>query len=193
MGRPKLFTDEEVLAKAFSIISKEGFDSFTLEQVSEVTGIAPATLIRRFKTKRNLAIKSRDWQWNYNLSLIEKNQLNKSGEGLKGLESLIHQISQSVDSDNLGEHLRLLSDDLANPELRTTATNFFKWTRKIIKDLLDQAIIKGELKDLNSLEMSFHLEALIQGIIFQFAFYPEKSIEYKLLKHINLALIPYKT
>lgn len=52
MGRPKKISDSEILLIAFEVISREGFESFTFEQVSKATKLSPAALVKRFKTKK---------------------------------------------------------------------------------------------------------------------------------------------
>lgn len=54
MGRPKKLSDDECLEQAFDVISREGFESFTLEQVGRAVGLSPAALLKRFGTKEEL-------------------------------------------------------------------------------------------------------------------------------------------
>lgn len=190
MGRPKLITDDDILAQAFPVISKEGFESFTLEQVSEVTGLAPATLIRRFKTKKQLAFLSRNWKWNQILNYTDSNlSLN---EGLDGIFHLVKEIAKSLEHTRMSEHLKLLAEDIEHPLLKETASTYFQWTRDILKKFILQSVEKKELNNkINAEELSFHIEALIQGTIFQFSFLKDKCIETQLITQINYALKPY--
>lgn len=190
MSRPKIISDDDILAFAFPIISREGFESFTLEQISEVTGLAPATLIRRFKTKKDLALLARNWKWNNLLSNIGKNNSQKTG--IEAIYELIEEIAKSVDNINMSEHMKMLAEDAKNTKLKILAFNYFQWTRDLLQNFIIQAIEKNELyKEINPIDLSFHLEAIIQGTIFQSAFLDVNDIKKQLIKGIKYALKPY--
>src|SRR5260221_10439477 len=56
MTRTKTISDGEVLDAAFGVMISKGPFEFTLTDVAKAAGIAPATLIQRFKDKRNLIV-----------------------------------------------------------------------------------------------------------------------------------------
>lgn len=192
MTRTKKLSDSELLVKAFEVISREGFESFTLEQVSKKTGLSPATFIKRFKTKDRLAFLARDQKWKTNLNEMQ-NCADLNLVGLKGIHSFIKIIATSVDSQKLGEHLRLLGTDADDSRSKKKMRAFFEVTQSIFSRLLKEAIVRKELsEDLNPIEFSILLEALVQGSIFQFAFTESRDVELHLKKHLTLALKPYR-
>lgn len=191
MARNKKISDDEILDLAFPVICRVGFDSFTLEQVSQVTGLSPATLLQRFGSKRELAFRVRDRKWDRNLSQFEAAETGP--QGLAGIDQLLAEIGRSVDSQRLNEHLRLLADDMGDSRLRVGAAHFFSWTRGLIQRFLTEAVAAGELcPDTPVAELSCTLEALIQGSIFQFGFLDEPDIGPWIRRHIDFLLGPYR-
>lgn len=185
MGRPKKISDSEILLIAFEVISREGFESFTFEQVSKATKLSPAALVKRFKTKKRLAFLARNQKWDANM-LQMHSLAQKDLTGLSGIYEFVRIISRSVDSKRLGEHLRMLGTEAEDFKVRKKVAAYFAETRGIFRRLLEEAIANKELKaGINTLDMSMTLEALVQGAIFQFGFLNEKNIERHLKERVE--------
>lgn len=184
-------SDSEVLIKAFDVIAREGFTSFTFEQVGKTVGLSPAALVKRFKNKTHLALLARNLKWEQNFELIDSTQFEKMS-GLKGIFDFLSLIAQSVNSNRLGEHAMWLGKEACHPRSKRKVADYFETTRSLFFQLLNQAIEKGELLGIdNTKEFAKTLEALVQGAIFQFAFLNERNIETHLKDHIRLMLNPY--
>src|SRR5713226_6873161 len=56
MGRPRTMPDAAVLEASARVMSRCGPKDFTLAQVAREAGLAPATLIQRFGSKRGLLL-----------------------------------------------------------------------------------------------------------------------------------------
>lgn len=191
MGRPKKLSDSECLERAFEVISHEGFESFTLAQVAKATGLSPAALIKRFKTKQRLARRARDRRWDVNLEHVRANDAT-SARGLERLFQFIRSIARSVDSKRLGEHARLLGTEADDPRSKKKVAAYFQGTRERLALCLREAHNDGELCEIDANRMAWTLEALIQGAIFQFAFLEARGIEAHLREHVENFLIPYR-
>ena len=190
MGRPKKISDSDILIKSFQVISREGFESFTFEQVARATGLSPAALVKRFKSKKNLAYLARNQKWDENLHKMNSAKISEL-EGLKGLYEFLNLIAASVVSKRLSEHLKWLGTEAEEPKARKKVAAYFAETRAIIRRLLQEAILQKELKNFDIENVSATLEALIQGSIFQFAFLNEKSVEGHLKERVQCLLNPY--
>jgi len=191
MGRPKKLSDDECLEQAFDVISREGFESFTLEQVGRAVGLSPAALIKRFGTKDRLARAARDRKWDVNLEQVAAAQ----SDSLRGLASLSHfvkLIARSVDSKRLGEHMRLLGSQSDEPRSRKRVAAYFRGTRERVALCLREAVEDEELRPIDVERVAFSLEALIQGAIFQFGFLERRGIENHLHEHVQTFLEPYR-
>lgn len=191
MARPKILSDSVVLSTAFEIISREGFESFTFAQVGKATGLSPAALVKRFKTKRHLAFLARNQKWDENLSKMNSIRIDQLN-GLGGIFAFLRLIARSVDSKRLGEHLRWLGTEADDLKAKKKVAAYFAETRSILFRLIQEAITNRELKTMIDPEdFAMTLEALVQGAIFQFAFLTGRSIERHLSKRILSVLQPF--
>jgi len=191
MSRTKKKSDSEVLTKAFDVIALEGFSSFTFEQVGKTVGLSPAALVKRFKSKDQLALLARNLKWEQNLGLVDAETINRLS-GLAGIFDFLSIISRSVNSNRLGEHAIWLGKEACHPRSKRKVAAYFELTRGIFFRLITQAIHNGELKYIeNAKELAKTAEALVQGAIFQFAFLSERNIETHLKDHFKVILKPY--
>lgn len=190
--RTKKHSDSSILDKAFDVISREGFESFTLKQVSEATGLSPAALIKRFESKKNLAILARNRRWDSNLSIEHKDR-SYTDTGINGLFKLIEIITKSVDSSRLGEHARWLGTEALTPKSKKKVSIYFQTTRDILKKHIEEAQDKKEIgRKICSTQLSVNLEAFIQGVIFQYIFlYKQPHISQHLPHRVRYFLKPY--
>lgn len=184
-------SDSKVLELAFDVIAREGFSSFTFEQVAKVVGLSPAALVKRFKNKNNLALLARNQKWDQNLGQIGSEDFDKL-KGLKGIYDFLGIIARSVNSKRLGEHAMWLGKEACHPRSKKKVSSYFATTRAIFSNLVLQAIASGELKNIVcERELAKTMEALVQGGIFQFAFLNERDIEIHLKDHFKVLLKPY--
>ncbi|MBC87128.1 MAG: hypothetical protein CL677_08090 [Bdellovibrionaceae bacterium] len=190
--RTKNLSDSEVLDLAFDVISREGFDSFTLKQVGHATHLSPSSLIKRFKNKKNLAQLARDHRWDKNLSL----DVQRSGykeKGIAGLFKMVEIIGESVKSYRLGEHARWLGTESLHPKSKKKVSKYFSTTRSILQGHITEAQLERRLDtNIDPEALALNLEAFIQGVIFQFIFLPDRcGIKSILNERVNFFLNPY--
>jgi len=191
MSRTKKMSDSEVLVKAFDVIAREGFSSFTFEHVGRVVGLSPAALVKRFKSKHQLALLARNLKWEHNLGQIHSETF-KTLSGYKGIFDFLSIISRSVNSERLGEHAIWLGKEACHPRSKKKVADYFALTRKIFTRLINEAVTDGQLKPIDNVpELAKTMEALVQGAIFQFAFLSERDIDSHLKSHLRVLLKSY--
>ena len=190
MGRPKRISDSDILLMAFDVIAREGFESFTFEQVGKATGLSPAALVKRFKTKKRMAFLARNQKWDESLSKMNARKLAELN-GLAGIFAFVRMAAKNVDSKRLGEHARWLGTEAGDPRAKKKVGAYFAETRKIFLGLIQEAIANQELRNVAKPEdLAMTLEALLQGSIFQFAFMDEQSIGRHLENRFRSVLQP---
>lgn len=193
MGRPKKVSDSEVLSIAFEVIAREGFESFTFEQVAKATRLSPAALVKRFKTKKRLALLARNQKWDENMARMNAREIARL-KGLEGIFEFLRLIAKSVDSKRLGEHARWLGAEADDPKSKKKVASYFAETRNIFCRLIQEAISEGELKaTIEPEDFAMTLEALVQGAIFQFGFLNDQNIKRHLLNRFQSILQPLMT
>ena len=191
MARPKKLSDSDLLRVAYDVSSREGFDSFTLHQVARASALSPAALVKRFKSKRQLAAMAREHRWESTLQLFS-GEASARPKGLSGLRHLVSLIATSVESKRLAEHARAFGAEERSARARRKVAAYFARTRAAIGDLIAEAIADEELVNVkDTVRLAFTLEALIQGSIFQFAFLDERNLEGHMQAHIEMFLKPY--
>lgn len=190
MGRPKKISDSDILLVAFDVISREGFESFTFEQVGKATSLSPSALVKRFKTKKHLAFLARNQKWEENLAKMSTRKIAQLN-GLSGIFEFLYLIAKSVDSKRLGEHARWLGTEAGDVKTKKKVAAYFAETRKIFFGLIQEAVSNHELKIVGTPEdLAMSLEALVQGSIFQFTFLDEQSIARHLENRFRTVLQP---
>lgn len=191
MSRTKKISDSDILDKAFDVISREGFDSFTFEQVSKAVKLSPAALVKRFKTKKKLALLARNERWDRNLGKVDP-QVIDALKGLDGIYKFLSIIAASVNSNRLGEHAVWLGTEACSIKSRKKVAAYFENTRAIFKRLVQESIQNNELdSSIDPRSFAKTLECLVQGAIFQFAFLDERDIDGHIKNHFKLVLKPY--
>lgn len=190
MGRPKKISDSQILSMAFEVISLEGFESFTLEQAGKATGLSPAALVKRFKTKKRLAFLARNQKWDENIAKMNASEIAQL-KGLNGIFEFLRLIAKSVDSKRLGEHARWLGTEADDSKAKKKVAAYFAETRNIFSRLIQEAVSNQEIKIIGTPEnLAITLEALVQGSIFQFAFLNEQNIGRHLANRFQSVLGP---
>lgn len=145
MGRPRVVTDEQVLAATERAISRVGPGALTLTDVAEEAGIAAPTLIKRFGSKRGLllAFAARGEAGVHEVFVRARAGDRSPLDALVGgLEMLTAPVRTPAAMAN---HLAFLQLDLADEEFRAHAVAMSRRMRSAIEELLGDAVAAGEL------------------------------------------------
>ncbi|MCX7978113.1 MAG: TetR/AcrR family transcriptional regulator [Bdellovibrionaceae bacterium] len=191
MPRNKTISDFDLLHKATSVILEKGPESFTLRQISEATGLCPAALLKRFRSKERLARKALEQR--YLAHLQEEKNPSPPNPGLSSLKDHVEELCRHYDAESIAQHLRLLAEDLTQEDLRQTASSLFAKNREKLCRLIEASQKNGELKsDVRAESLAELLEAIIQGASVQWAFLPERpSLQTWIMRAMGLALRPW--
>ncbi|WP_106400189.1 TetR/AcrR family transcriptional regulator [Actinocorallia populi] len=144
MVRPRTTSDEEILAAAARAVGQVGAARLTLAAVAREAGLAPATLVQRFGSKRGLL-----------LALAEHGSGTSPFEAaraanpspLAALHEALGALASRVDSpEQMANNLGFLQLDLTDPEFREHAADDARRTGGHIAGLLAEAVAAGELR-----------------------------------------------
>lgn len=168
MPPKKIIDDAYVLEKALFVISEKGPDTFTLADVGKAVGLAPATLMQRFGSKRALLIqaakhvpaklkidleklKAKGLAWDAELMLL----LGEPPEGF-------------CERQDIANSLGLLKLDMIDAELHPIARELMEGLRNRIQELLERAKVEGELPtQADTKALCWELDALRHGLVIQ--------------------------
>lgn len=175
MTKKKLIHDDLILEKALLVISEYGPERFTLAQVAEVVGLAPATLVQRFGSKNNLLIlaaKHANVKLQQDLQELKRKNLNWDQE----LVHLLSTVPEGFGSrQQIANSLGVLKLDMVDPELHPIARLLFKTLRQRIHELLEEGRHSLQVEDVNGI--AWEIDALRHGLVIQWTLSGEGMLE----------------
>ena len=145
MPRPRTIDDDAVLDAADRIVERGGPAAVTFASLAAEVGLAPATLVQRFGTKRELLLATtiRGWQ-----SIVDtlSRERDARESPLEALLAALAELTADVRTrEALANGLAFLHIDLSDPEFHAHAVTGATRMRDRIADLLSDAISAGEL------------------------------------------------
>jgi AcrR family transcriptional regulator len=159
-GRPRTRTDDELLDAAFRAVGAVGPARLTLADVAAEAGVAPATLVQRFGSKRALLVAAAA-----RAAQRAAHALPPPGDApLTALTDGLVALTEPVrDPAAFANHLALLQLDLADPELRKLAVAHARGLRRAIRTLLDAAVTNGQLEPCDTKALADSVHATFHG------------------------------
>lgn len=145
MGRPRTTSDEAILEATARAIGRHGPQGLTLAAVAREAGLAPATLVQRFGSKRGLLLAFAAHATR-TAGLSFERAREEHGSPLAALRAALVHLSEGVATpEELAGSLGFLQIDLTDPEFRAHAAEHARRVRDEIAGLLAAAVAAGEL------------------------------------------------
>ncbi len=170
MPRKKTLSDEQVLATAHRLIHEAGPEALTFDRLAKASGLSPATLVQRFKTKAGLkrAALLQAWdQLDEKTRSLADDDLPKTPEG--AIAMLVGLSGSYGGIEAYAEGLMVLREDFRDPDLRARGA---AW-KEALSTALDErfAEISGAPRDIGLL-----LATHWQGSLLWWGFDPREEI-----------------
>jgi AcrR family transcriptional regulator len=169
MPRKKTLSDEDVLATAHRLMHETGPEALTFDRLAKASGLSPATLVQRFKTKAGLKRATLMQAWD---QLDEKTanlaeNLPKTPEG--AIAMLVALSGSYGGIEAYAEGLMVLREDFRDPDLRARGA---AW-KEALSAALDErfADMPGAPRDIGLL-----LATHWQGSLLWWGFDPKEEI-----------------
>jgi AcrR family transcriptional regulator len=159
-GRPRTHSDDALLDATFRAVGAVGPARLTLADVAREAGVAPATLVQRFGSKRALLVAAATRaaaRAGAALPVPDEAPLAALTDGLVALTKPVR------DPAAFANHLALLQLDLADPELRALAVEHARGLRRAIRGLLDAAVAAGEIEACDTGALAEAVHATFHG------------------------------
>lgn len=169
MPRKKKVEDSTILKIILEVIIKKGATTFSLEDLSKKTGLAPATLLQRFGSKKNILHKAIELS-NQDLKVSFANKaINQSP--LQEIIDIYLNLSIPFSSPiDIANGLDILKLDITEKKLNELTRKHFEIRRNKIKSLIVLAQENGEISSKeDSIHIAWNLECLWQGSIMLWA------------------------
>lgn len=169
MPRPKTQTDEEVLYAAHRLIHEQGPEALSFARLAQYCGLAPATLVQRFKSKAGLMQATLLYAWDRldarTATLAAALPATPSG----AIKLLMGLSGEYGGIETYADGLLILREDLRDPVLRARGT---AWRRTLSK-ALDRcfADVPGAPRD-----VGFLMASQWQGSLLWWGFDPKDDV-----------------
>jgi AcrR family transcriptional regulator len=192
MPRPRTASDESILDAAFRVIARLGPAKVTLADVAQEAGLAAATLVQRFGSKRGLLLAL----CRFNLDSMDGcfEAIRAEHESL--LEALVaaasHMARLVTSPEELANGLAFLQMDISDPEYRAIALQNSKAMLAGYHSLIDDAIAAGELIRCDSKKLAQAVSSISGGSIIGWAIHQHGSAAAWVRGDVLTLLEPYR-
>lgn len=193
MARPRLVSDQTIIAAAYEILMEQGPRNLTFESLANRIGLVPAALVRRFKNKKQLLLQvDRYGLERTNTKVAEAMEDKKSP-----IDAIIAQFTAELafasNLERFANGQEFLLMDFREKDLYNNYRRSFEHRHQQIVELLRQSQAIDELGQIDDIsKLARHLEMLLHGAGHVWAMTQEGPIEVYLRQHVLLALEPYR-
>jgi AcrR family transcriptional regulator len=161
--RPKTAPDADILEAAARLLSQLGPARMRLEDVAREVGLSPATLLLRFKSKRNLLLAVAE----HGIAGIADSFRARRLQSASALH-VVTDVSECVreiaeEPQQLANLLAFLQLSLEDPEFRACAERHDATLEREMTALLDEARDRGEMADCSSKALARAVIAMMRG------------------------------
>ena len=190
--RPRTVSDEDILAAAARAMSKVTPTRFTLADVAREVGLAPATLLQRFGSKRGLllalAAQSAE-SMDACFDLVRQAHASPL-DALLDAATTMARFSKSP--EELANSLAYLQIDLSDPDFHRHILEGSRASQRGYRALLDEAVARGELKRCDTERLARTVDAIAGGSLIGWAIHRKGKAETWVRKDLETLLAPYR-
>jgi AcrR family transcriptional regulator len=190
--RLKTASDAEILEAAIRAISRIGPARLTLAHVAAESGLAPATLVQRFGSKRGLLLAVSRHGAEQSRTGFERARAADASPLAALVEALVDASRWFASPEALANHLAFLQMDLTDPEFRALAVRASDEIRAGIRALLDDAVAVGELAVHGTARLAAAVQATHDGSLLTWAIHRDGPLTDWLRRDLETLLAPYR-
>lgn len=193
VARPRTASDEAILDAAARAIGRHGPHGLTLAMIAREAGLAPATLVQRFGSKRELllALAAHAGQA---VHLPFERARQEHPAPLAALHAALAGLSAGAATpERLAGSLGFLQLDVTDPEFRAHAATHALRMREQIAALLGDAVAAGELAPGTGVAaLARAVQITYNGVLILWALTGEDTLAATLRHDLDQTLRPYR-
>ncbi|HQZ39614.1 MAG TPA: helix-turn-helix domain-containing protein [Vicinamibacterales bacterium] len=161
--RPKTAPDAVILEAAARLLSRLGPARMRLEDVAREVGLAPATLLLRFKSKRNLLLAVAEHGIT-GMADYFRERRQRSRSALHAVTDVCDSLRELAEApQQLANLLAFIQLSLEDPEFRAASERHDAALAHEMRRLLDEARGRGELIEVSTKALSRAVIAMMRG------------------------------
>ena len=189
--RPRLASDEEILAGALRAITRLGPVRLTLADVAREVGLSPAALVQRFGSKRQLLLALAGQAPEGNDALFRSlREANPSY--LQALLAMADCMAlMGATPEEISNTLAFLQIDLTDPEFHRLALRSSASVHAGIRALIKDAVRAGELARCNADRLAHALQAAMNGSLLNWAIHRQGTLQAWIRRDLETVLASY--
>jgi AcrR family transcriptional regulator len=190
--RPRETSDEEILGATARAVARHGPARLTLAHVAAECGVAPATLVQRFGSKRGLLLSlarhgtaAADAQY----AAIREASPSPLGALFAWAGCMA---GMAPTPEELANHLAFLHIDLTDPDFHELALKQARAARAEIRKILESAVKAGELARCDTAKLARAVHVTLGGGLIAWAIERQGTAAEWLRDDLETLLEPYR-
>ena len=190
--RPRTVTDDEILAATGRAMSRVPPTRFTLADVAREVGLAPATLVQRFGSKRGLLL-ALSAQSAASMDACFEMVREAHASPLDALFAAATEMARfSATPEELANSIAYLHIDLSDAEFHRHILESSRAMQRGYRALLDDAVAAAELRECDTERVARVVEAVAAGSLIGWAIHRKGKAEAWVRKDLETLLAPYR-
>ena len=190
--RPRETSDEAILAATGRVMQRVGPAQITLADVAKEAGVVPATLIQRFRTKRELLLAT----CRSAPDMVPRQFAETQAKFPSPLAALIEIYADcsgfAPTPEAVANGLAYLQVDLTDREFHAITLAQFRALEEETRRLLDAAVVARELCECDTGQLARLLQHLNGGAMLGWAVFREGTLERWVRREVEALLRPYR-
>jgi AcrR family transcriptional regulator len=190
--RPRTVSDDDILTATARAMSKVPPTRFTLAGVAREVGLAPATLVQRFGSKRGLLL-ALSSQSAASMDACFDAVRQAHASPLEALLSAATEMARfSATPEELANSLAYLQIDLSDADFHKHILASSRAMQRGYRALLDDAVAARELRPCDTDALARAVEAMAGGSLIGWAIHRKGKAETWVRKDLETLLAPYR-
>ena len=190
--RPRTVSDATILAATARMISRLGPARLTLADVGSEVGLAPATLLQRFGSKRGLLLALVE----QSIERIDGHFAEVSASHASALDTLMAVASDMAEHvrtpEELANNLAFFQMDLCDADFHRLALEHSRRVRAGYEALLRDAVTTGEMPPCDTAALAGAVQAVAAGSLLNWAIHREGPVAGWVRAHLATLLARYR-
>ena len=192
-ARPRRQGDADIVAGTARVLSRTGPARLTLAAVAAEVGLAPATLIQRFGSKRGLLLAFAEQATASVAREFEAAGMARQSPLYTLCDVLVGMTRDASTPEALANNLAFLEMDLADPNFHRHAHSHARAMRAGIQALLDAAVEHGQIIPCDTARLARAVQVTYNGALVTWAIEREGTVAQWLRDDLDLLLQQFRT
>lgn len=168
-GRPRTVSNDAILDATTRVLHRLGPARLTLADVGVEVGLAPATLLQRFGSRRGLLLAHAERAAGQVGPLLQAARATHASPLTALIEALAGVAADVETPEQLANSISLLLIDLTDPDFYRHAQAFTATMLQEIQALLDTAVEAGELAPRDTARLARAVQTTFNGVLILWA------------------------